>query len=101
LVAVALVVLTGVVRSLGELDDPAELWQTAYGRSILLKVGLLLPIAGLALYNRKVLEALGRVPRPNAATMRLVRRVAASELALALVVVVVASLLVAQVPGGT
>lgn len=101
LIAVGLVVLTGVVRSLGELDDPAELWETAYGRSILLKIGLLIPIGALALYNRKVLEALRRVPRPNAATMRLVRRVAASELALALAVVVVASLLVAQVPGGT
>jgi len=33
--------------------------------------------------------------------MRLVRRMAASELALALAVVVIASLLVAQVPGGT
>jgi copper transport protein len=101
LIAVGLAVLTGVVRSLGELDDPAELWETAYGRSILLKIGLLIPIAALAFYNRRVLEALRRVPRPNVPTMRLVRRVAASELALALAVVVVASLLVAQVPGGT
>jgi copper transport protein len=101
LIAVGIAVLTGVVRSLGELDDPAELWETAYGRSILLKIGLLIPIAALALYNRRVLEALRRVPRPNLPTMRLVRRVAASELALALAVVVIASLLVAQVPGGT
>jgi copper transport protein len=101
LIAVGLAVLTGVVRSLGELDDPAELWETAYGRSILLKIGLLIPIAALAFYNRRVLEALRRVPRPNLPTMRLVRRTAASELALALAVVVIASLLVAQVPGGT
>jgi copper transport protein len=101
LIAVGLAVLTGVVRSLAELDDPAELWNTAYGRSILLKIGLLIPIAALAFYNRRVLEALRRVPRPNLPTMRLVRRMAASELALALAVVVIASLLVAQVPGGT
>jgi copper transport protein len=101
LVAVGLAVLTGVVRSLAELDDPAELWETAYGRSILYKVGLLIPIAALAIYNRRVLAALKRVPRPNAPSMRLVRRTAASELVLALAVVVVASLLVAQVPGGT
>src|SRR5690606_20813201 len=44
LVAVALTVLTGVIRSIGELDDPAELWQTAYGRSIVYKVALLCPI---------------------------------------------------------
>jgi putative copper export protein len=101
LIAVALTVLTGVIRSLGELDDPAELWNTAYGRSILFKIALLLPIAALALYNRRILEALRRVPRPNLPTMRLVRRMAASELALSLAVVVIASLLVAQVPGGT
>ena len=101
LVAVALVIITGVIRAIGELDDPAQLWDTAYGRSILYKVALLLPIGALALYNRRVLEALRRVPRPNVPTMRLVRRMAASELALALAVVVIASLLVAQVPGGT
>jgi copper transport protein len=101
LIAVGLAVLTGVVRSLGELDDPAELWETAYGRSILFKVALLVPIAALALYNRKILAALKRVPRPNVPTLRLVRRTAASELVLSLAVVVVASLLVAQVPGGT
>ena len=101
LIAVGVAVLTGVVRSLGELDDPAELWETAYGRSILIKVALLVPIAALALYNRRILAALKRVPRPNMPTMKLVRRMAASELALSLVVVVVASLLVAQVPGGT
>ena len=64
-------------------------------------LGSTAPIGALALYNRRVLEALRRVPRPNVPTMRLVRRLAASELALGLAVVVIASLLVAQVPGGT
>ena len=45
LVAVAVAILTGVFRSIGELSDPAELWQTDYGRSILYKVALLVPIA--------------------------------------------------------
>ena len=100
LVAVALVIITGVIRSLAEMDDPAELWDTSYGRSILIKVALLIPIGALALYNRKVIVALRRVRRPNAPTVRLVRRLAGAELALSLVIVVVASLLVAQVPGG-
>jgi copper transport protein len=100
LVAVAVAVLTGVVRSVGELDDPAELWNTAYGRSILIKVALLCPIALLALYNRRIVTALRRVARPNLPTVRLVRRMAGTELALSLAIVVVASLLVAQVPGG-
>jgi len=101
LIAVAVAVLTGVVRSLGELDDPAELWGTAYGRSILYKVALLCPIALLALYNRRIVTALRRVARPNMPTLQMVRRMAGAELALSLAIVVVASLLVAQVPGAT
>ena len=61
LVAVALAVVTGVIRSLAEMDDPVELWDTSYGRSVLIKVALLLPVAALALYNRKVIVALKRV----------------------------------------
>jgi copper transport protein len=99
LVAVAVAVATGVIRSLAELDDPRELWDTSYGRSVLIKVALLVPIAALALYNRKVIEALRPVRRPNAATTRLVRRLAGAELALSMAIVVVASVLVAQVPG--
>jgi copper transport protein len=99
LVAVGLAVATGVVRALGELSDPAELWETPYGRSILIKLALLAPIAVLALYNRRIVAAIARVSRPNTPTLRLVRRTATAELALSLVVVLVATVLVAQVPG--
>jgi len=101
LVAVAVAVITGVIRSLAEMDDPAELWNTSYGQSVLIKVALLIPVGALALYNRKVIVALRPVRRPNAATVRLVRRLAGAELALSLVIVVVASVLVAQVPGAS
>lgn len=101
LVAVALAVTTGVIRSLAEMDDPRELWDTSYGQSILIKVALLIPVGALALYNRKVIVALRPVRHPNAATVRLVRRLAGAELALSLVIVVVASILVAQVPGAS
>ena len=100
LVAVTVAVATGVVRAIGELSDPAELWDTAYGRSIVFKLLLLCPIAFLALYNRRVVTALRDVARPNGATLRLVQRTAGLELALSLAIVVVASLLAAQVPGG-
>ena len=46
------------------------------------------------------MAALRRVQRPNAPTLRLVRRTAGTELALSLVIVLIASVLVAQVPGG-
>lgn len=101
LIAVAVAAATGVVRSLAEMDDPTQLWDTSYGRSVLIKVGLLLPVAALALYNRKVIVALRPVRHPNAATVRLVRRLAGAELALSLAIVVVASVLVAQVPGAS
>ena len=102
LVAVALVIITGVIRSLGELDDPAQLWDTAYGRSILYQGR---PAAARSARWRSTTGAswrrCGACRGPTSPTMRLVRRMAASELALSLAVVVIASLLVAQVPGGT
>lgn len=100
LVAVGVAVLTGVFRSFAELSDPAELWQTDYGRSILYKVALLVPIAVIALYNRRIVEALSGVQRPNGPTLRRVRRTAGTELMLSLVIVLIASVLAAQVPGG-
>ena len=99
LLAVAVAVATGVARSVGQLSDPAQLWETGYGRSIVYKLLLLAPIAFVALHNRRVVTALRRVRRPNRPTISLVRRSAALELGLSLAVVVVASLLVAQVPG--
>ena len=99
LVAVSVAVVTGVIRAMAELSDPAQLWETAYGQSILWKVALLVPVAALALYNRRVIVALGAVRRPNAPTLALVRRMASAELALSIVIVLVASVLVAQVPG--
>ena len=99
LVAVSVGLVTGVIRSFSGLSHPAQLWQTSYGQSILWKVALLVPIAALALYNRRILVALQRVSRPNRPTLTLVRRMASAELALSLVIVVVASVLVAQVPG--
>lgn len=101
LAAVGVAVLTGVVRAVGELGDPAELWETGFGRSIVFKLALLCPIAFLALYNRRIVTALGRVTRPNRPTLLLVRRMAEAELVLSLAVVVVASLLVAQTPGAS
>lgn len=99
LVVVTAAILTGVVRSVSELGDPAELWTTGYGRSILYKLLLLCPIAFVALYNRRIVTSLRDVERPSRATISLVRRTAGAELVLSVTVVIIASLLVAQVPG--
>lgn len=98
--AIVTVIVTGVIRSIGELGGLSELWETAYGRSIVYKVILLAPLTAIALYNRRILAALRRRNRPGTATLRLVRRNVACELALALAIVFVAEILVAQIPGG-
>jgi copper transport protein len=99
LVAVGVALITGVARSVAELSDPVQLWDTDYGVSILIKIGLLVPVGILALMNRKVVTSLRRVRRPSRATLRMVRTRIGAELVLTLAIVVVASLLVAQVPG--
>lgn len=98
LVAVSMTVVAGVARSLFQLARPEDLWEMAYGRSILIKVALLVPVAVLGLRHRRVVTALRARVRPNAATLALVRRSALIELALSLAIVVIASILVAQVP---
>jgi putative copper export protein len=93
---------TGLARAAGELAAPAQLWATPYGRSLLAKTLLTVPIAVLAIRHRRAIAALGpgpRAGRPTGAALRAVWRDVRVELALALTIVLVASVLVAQVPG--
>lgn len=53
---VALLSLTGVVRASYELLHASQLWGTAYGRTLLVKTGLLLAAAALGLWRRPRLE---------------------------------------------
>src|SRR4051794_17599072 len=98
LAAVAVLGVTGLARAVGELSDPAQLWDSAYGRSLIYKTLLLWPIAFLAFRTRRVIVALAR-RAPNDPTLRLVRRSVGVEFAIGLAIVVVATVLAAQVPG--
>jgi copper transport protein len=98
LCAVALIAATGLARALGELAAPAQLWATAYGRSLLAKSLLLAPVAVPALRNRRAIAALVG-GRPTGTALRAVWRDVRSELVAGMAIVLVASLLVAQVPG--
>ncbi len=99
LVSVAAVVLTGMIRSFGELSAPNQLWTTTYGQLILLKVGLL-GVAGLvALRNRRITLTIERRTATQAKALATVRNAAVLELAIAVAIVLVAALLVAEVPG--
>jgi copper transport protein len=96
---VAVVVATGTVRALGELASPEQLWDTAYGRSILAKVALLAAIIGIALSSRRIVTALERLRAPGRRAVGRIPPRAALELGLAIAVVAIASLLGGQVPG--
>jgi len=99
LISVAAIVATGTIRSFGELSDPTQLWSTTYGQCILIKIGLL-GVAGLvALRNRRITLTLERRPAVHPKALATVRNAAVAELAVALAILVVAALLVAEVPG--
>ena len=99
LVAVAVIVATGVIRTFGELSAPSQLWTTSYGVTILVKVGLL-SIAGIiALRNRRITQTLARRAAPHQAALASVRSAAMAELVAGIAIVVMAALLVAEVPG--
>lgn len=89
--------VTGVLSSLFHVSTAAELFGSAYGRMLLVKLALLVAVAALGLYNWKVvLPRLG-----DAEGARSLRRSAGLEIAFGLVVVLVTATLVAlPTPGG-
>jgi len=98
--AVIVIVVTGVTRAVGELSSPTQLLTTGYGRSIMLKASLLAPILMIARRNRRMVEALARGRTvPTTARLRAIGRAVQAELAVAMGIVVVAAILVAQIPG--
>ncbi len=87
----ALLGLTGLITAWGNLGGLAPLWQSAYGRTLLLKLALLSVVAGTGAYNwRRVQPALGQ-PSASAA----LRRSSLVELGAAFLVLVVTAVLVA------
>ncbi len=88
----AVVAVTGVLRSVADVGTLDALVSTDFGRLVLLKIGLLAPIAALGALNhfRNVPRAAGD-PRP-------LRRTGSTELALGAVTLLVASMLVNVAP---
>lgn len=97
--AVAMIVATGIVRSVGELSSVEQLWDTRYGVVLMVKVGLFALVGIFALRNRRIVNTVTRRPQPSAAALAMVRRTLMAEVIGSLVVVAVAALLVAEVPG--
>jgi copper transport protein len=93
--ALALVLVTGVVRSIDEVGSWRALIDTGYGRLVLVKILLILVLAGLGAVNRY-----RNVPRLRSGAEPL-RRVGRIELILAVVAIVAAGGLASLIPPAT
>jgi copper transport protein len=97
--SVVVIAVTGLARLVGELSSPVQLVTTGYGRDLMLKASLLAPILVLARRNRGIVAALAAGLTPTADRLRAVARSVQMELVIAMAIVGVAALLVAQIPG--
>lgn len=103
LVAVAVLVVTGVYRALAEIESAADLVDTAYGRALLVKLGLFAVMLGVGAYNRFVVHprleraalGLAETDRGGAAALRVSVR---AEIVLAAAVMVSVAVLVSLPP---
>jgi copper transport protein len=87
----ALVAATGVVAGWIHVGSVAALWQSTYGRTLLVKLAILFVVAGTGAYNwLRVRPALGDVEGA-----RRVRRSGSVELAAGAVVLIITAILVA------
>lgn len=88
--AVLTVALSGVVTAVFYFDAVAELWSTAYGRTLSLKVGLFAAVGAVGAYNwRRLTPRLG-----DARDTAVLLATARLELALAIVLLAVTAVLV-------
>ena len=55
LVSVVVLGATGIVRALTELSAVSQLWSTSYGRALLVKTAIFVPLIGVGWLNRAVL----------------------------------------------
>lgn len=85
---------TGVVNSLFHLSAVPQLWETAYGRMLLLKLALLAVVAWLGFYNWRYVIPVLHAP---ASPARL-RRSAGAELAAGVAVILATAVLIALPP---
>jgi copper transport protein len=89
-----LVATTGVVAAWLHLGSVPALWQSGYGRTLLLKLAILSVVVGTGAYNwRRVRPALG-----DSEGASRIRRSASAELAVGLLVLIVTAVLVAMPP---
>jgi putative copper resistance protein D len=100
IVAVALILASGIVNCILRLDTLSALFATNYGRTLLVKIALVAVMVGVALYNRVRLMPLGLKPSSRERALALLGRNVAIEQALGALVLAAAALLGALSPMG-
>ncbi|MCW2986690.1 MAG: copper resistance protein CopC, partial [Conexibacter sp.] len=105
LACVIALIATGVVQALIQIDAFSELWNTPYGRAVLVKIGLILGLVGLgALNRRRTVPRLRRLAEqgatPGGAGL-LLRRTLRTEVAAIAVVLTVTGALAGYAPAKT
>jgi len=102
LIAVAVVLLTGLIQAYVYVREPADLLDTAYGRAVLIKLVLLLAVILVAAYNRRrSVPRLNRIAAGGEAPGRTglaLRRAVRGEVAILLVIIGVTAALAAYAP---
>jgi copper transport protein len=96
--AVIAVVCTGIVSGFLEVRSWSALWETTYGRLLLAKVAILVPLLALGAYNNRVSVPRLRAGATGLPERRAFVRAVGTELALMLVIVGVTAALVAEPP---
>jgi copper transport protein len=95
--SVAIIVVTGVIRSWLELDSLSALWEESWGRVLLTKVGVFVPLVALGAVNNRIvgprLEANSRI-----GGLSRVRKLIGFEVALGVAVVALTAWLVGLSP---
>ena len=95
--AIYVLATTGVLRSVGEIPNAAALFESGYGRWLLVKLALLTPVLGVALANRSLLARWTREQVADSEASARLRRTLAVEAGLAVVVLASVAVL-GQVP---
>ncbi|MBB4694980.1 copper transport protein [Actinoplanes abujensis] len=91
--SVAALIVAGVIQALIEVSSLSGLFNTTYGRLILVKVGLVGIVLGFAWYSRRLVQSKAAEESPRG-----LRRIVAVELAITAVVIGVTSALVQITP---
>ena len=97
-VSVAALLVAGVVNGFLEVRSWSALWETTYGRLLLVKVALVLPVLALGVFNNRFSVPRLRTGIASALERRRFLQSTVTELALVVVIVGVTAVLVAEPP---